>query len=338
LVDIKWAHFYAEVLPQAQALVAHLVRAPDPKQVCFAPNTHELVVRLLSALDWRRPQRVLCSAHEFHSFARQLRRLEETGQVRVTRVAAEPYADFAERFKAAATATAPDLVFVSQVLFDSGFVVTGLEEIAAQLPGECLFVVDGYHAFCALPVDWSKLAGRAFYLAGGYKYAQAGEGACFLIAPPQLALRPLITGWFANFAELDGPQTAAVTYAADGQRYAGATFDASGIYRLLAVWRQFEELGIAPEHIHAHVAALQARFLAAAADWSWVKGGVWHPPHGIERGNFLTLAHPQAPALQARLAAAGVTVDRRGERLRFGFGVYQDQPFIDAVIARLAQL
>ena len=75
-----------------------------------------------------------------------------------------------------------------------------------RLSAHALVVIDGYHAFAALPVDLSAIAERAFYLAGGYKYAMAGEGACFLAVPPGTTLRPLSTGWFADFEGLSGAQ------------------------------------------------------------------------------------------------------------------------------------
>ena len=45
----------------------------------------EFVVRLLSALPLHRPARVLTTDGEFHSFARQVARLEEDGLLAVTR-------------------------------------------------------------------------------------------------------------------------------------------------------------------------------------------------------------------------------------------------------------
>src|SRR4249920_130187 len=111
--DTKWDRIFGQVVPEAQAHVARHLHLPDAAQIAFAPNTHEFVVRLYSCLDWNRPQRVLTTAHEFHSFDRQTRRLEETGRLQVTRVAAEPYATFAERFCAQLTQPV-DLVWLSQ--------------------------------------------------------------------------------------------------------------------------------------------------------------------------------------------------------------------------------
>ncbi len=62
--------------------------------------------------------------------------------------------------------------------------------VRAVANAAALIAVDGYHSFMAQPVDWSASADRAFYMAGGYKYAMDGEGACFLACPPGWAERP----------------------------------------------------------------------------------------------------------------------------------------------------
>jgi selenocysteine lyase/cysteine desulfurase len=56
----------------------------------------------------------------------------------------------------------------------------------------------------------------------------------------------------------------------------------------------------------------------------------------MPRGNFLTFDLPDAASVHARLAAANVLVDRRGTRLRFGFGVYHDEAFVDRLLHRVA--
>jgi len=184
LVDRKWDRVFGEVVPKAQANVARVLRLPQPRQIAFAPNTHEFVTRLYSCLEADRPLRVLTTAHEFHSFRRQTRRYVEAGRVSVEQVEGPPWETFAERFIAAARREPWDMVWVSHVFFDSGFVVEALEDIVAAAPANALVAIDGYHAFCALPVDLSRIHQRAFYLAGSYKYAMAGEGACVLAVPP----------------------------------------------------------------------------------------------------------------------------------------------------------
>jgi len=76
LADAKWEKVFGEVVPKAQAHLARIARLSDPRQVAFAPNTHEFVTRLYSCLPLDRTLRVLTTASEFHSFRRQTRRLQ----------------------------------------------------------------------------------------------------------------------------------------------------------------------------------------------------------------------------------------------------------------------
>ena len=337
LTNRKWQEkIFGEVVPEAQKHVARHLDLSDPRRVAFAPNTHEFVARLYSCLDWSRPVRVLTTTGEFHSFARQTRRLEETGRLEVTRVPVEPYDTFRARFAAALRAP-HDMVFLSHVFFDSSFVVEGLDDLLAGVPAEAVVAVDGYHAFMAIPVALGPLGDRVFYTAGGYKYVQAGEGACFLTLPAGCTLRPVFTGWYSDFGRLSGAQGEAVGYGADAMRFWGSTFDASGLYRFNAVMRWLRELGITAHEIRAHVDALERRFLAGLGDAPLARLPLSRltPPAGEPRGNFLTFDLDDAEAVEQRLAAAAILVDRRGRRVRFGFGVYHDEAFVDALLARL---
>ena len=51
----------------------------------------------------------------------------------------------------------------------------------------------------------ASAAGSAFYLAGGYKYAMAGEGMGLMHCPPGYGERPPLTGWYAEFDDLSLP-------------------------------------------------------------------------------------------------------------------------------------
>jgi len=329
LQDDKWDHVLGAVLPEAQRHVAGLLGLPDPSTVAFAPNTHELISRVFSCLP--QPARVLTTDAEFHSAARQLARWDEAGRVTVDRVPAAPFDTLAERLAKAAAGGGHDIVFVSQVLFDSGFVIADLDEVIAAVPGERTFVViDGYHAFMAMPVDLGRLANRVFYTAGGYKYAMAGEGACFLHCPPGYAPRPVDTGWFAGYGDLIGAPGERVGYPRDAGRFWGATFDPSGLYRFNAVQRWLRDLGVTVADIRAHVTGLQERFLDRTA-------GLLPAPDADPRGNFLSVRLPDAAALQARLHALDVITDHRGDRLRIGFGAYHDEAAVEDLAARLRQ-
>ena len=230
--DGKWDTVFGSVVPEAQGHIARQLGLPDSKTIAFATNTHELVLRLHSSLP--QPARILTSDAEFHSFKRQLCRWQEAGQAEVELVAAEPFADFPERFLQAARSGEHEMIYLSQVFFNSGYAISFLDELAELVRDrETLLVVDGYHAFMALPTSLSAIADRVFYIAGGYKYAMSGEGVCFMHCPPGLASRPVNTGWFAGFTGLEAGVDK-VAYAENGMRFAGATFDVSGLYRFNA--------------------------------------------------------------------------------------------------------
>lgn len=339
LSDGKWERVLGPVWQAVARGIAGHLALPDPQTLVPAPNTHELVMRLLSCLPTDRVPRVLTSDGEFHSFRRQSARLSEDGLLEVTSVAAEPLASFQARFiDAAREGEAPDLIFVSQVFFNSGFALDDLGGLVAALSDlDSLIVIDGYHGFLARPTDLSGIAGRAFYLAGGYKYAMAGEGACFLHCPPGWAPRPRNTGWYAGFGALAKAQEG-VPYSEDGWRFMGSTFDPSGLYRLRASLEWLAAKGLDAATIHAHARALQRRFvdgLAAAAIGPFDPACLVVPVESPAIGNFLTFRNADAESWQKRLHDLNVVVDSRGDRLRVGFGLYQTAGDVDRLLDRL---
>jgi selenocysteine lyase/cysteine desulfurase len=337
-VDEKWAHVLGEVLPTAQGHVARLLGLKGGDSIAFAPNTHEFLTRLGSCFP-HRPVSILTTDSEFHSFNRQGARWQEAGDATLEIIATEPFETFEERFLEAAAARQYDWVFLSQVFFNSGFVFENFAALADALPPETYLVIDGYHAFMALPTDFSALQDRAFYLAGGYKYAMAGEGACFLHCPPGYGLRPAQTGWMAEFESLeDQRQAGTVGYAQDGMRFFGSTFDPSGLYRFNASLGRWHDLGVSVAMIHAHVARLQGRFLDTVARGqagTLRLDDLLPPPSFTRRGHFLTFRRPDAGDLHDRLRARGVITDVRGDRLRFGFGLYLRDEDVDELAVRL---
>jgi selenocysteine lyase/cysteine desulfurase len=158
----------------------------------------------------------------------------------------------------------------------------------------------------------------------------AGEGACFAHCPPGYVERPRDTGWLAGFAELSGGSSGKVAYAPGGGRMLGATLDPTGLYRLNAVQRWLDSLGVTVADIHAHVGRLQGRFLAAGPHPELVPG-----PEAADRGHFLTFRLPDAAAVSAALHGEGVIVDHRDDRLRIGFGLYHGDDDVDELLRRL---
>ena len=184
LADRKWDKVMGEVWPEAQAEVAAEIGTDRPDAIVFAPNTHELLVRLFAAASSSWPIRVLTSDGEFHSARRQFARWEEAGAAEVERVPVEPFDTFSGRFLDRARSGDQDFIFVSEVLFGSGRIFEPVEELAAMgKPGGPWVAVDGYHAFMAIDRPFGTPAGAsAFFLGGGYKYAMSGEGCAFMHA------------------------------------------------------------------------------------------------------------------------------------------------------------
>ncbi|MBW3582971.1 MAG: aminotransferase class V-fold PLP-dependent enzyme [Euryarchaeota archaeon] len=339
LSDDKWERIFGTEVPSAQRHVADIIGVDHPGQVAFGASTHEFVTRILSGFPGGRPKRVLTTDSEFYSFARQAARLEEEGVV-VERVATEPFETFEERFTAAVEKGGHDLVFLSHVFFDSGFVVRGLDAIVEAVPDpETVVVVDGYHSFCAVPFSIRAIQDRVFYTAGGYKYAQSGEALGWLYVPPGCTMRPENTGWFADFSNLKKAQSG-VQYPDDAFRFWGATFDPVGVYRFNSVMALWDRIGLDVEKVHDKVQEAQRLFLEKCrADGPLDAGALLLHTDGLERqGHFFTFRTPEAQDLYARLKAAKIMTDVRRDRLRFGFGLYHDRSDVEALFERLERL
>lgn len=349
LSDTKWEKIFGEVIPEAQSHIARELHLPDPKTIAFATSTHELVLRAISALEGKglaggAPLRVLTTDGEFHSFVRQLGRLEEAGLAFVERVPVEPFGTLGERLagRIREAAFPPDVIYTSHVFYNSGWIFEDLAQVVAaakKRAPEALFFVDGYHAFMALPVDLSGLHDHIFYLAGGYKYAMSGEGVCFAHCPKGFAPRPVNTGWFAGFGDLTrGVAPGTIPFSTDAFRLWGATYDPTALYRFNAVQTLWQRERVSVAGLHFHVRALQERFLrglAGVAVDDWTKAELLPGASARDRGNFLTFRTPRAGDLHAALRSRGVLTDFRGERLRFGFGVAHDPEDVDRLLEAL---
>ena len=339
LADRKWDKVMGEVWPEAQAEVASELGTDQPDAIVFAPNTHDFLLRLMAANSETWPIRMLTSDGEFHSARRQFARWEESGAAVFERIPAEPFVTFSSRFLEAARSGDHGFIFVSQVMFGSGSVFDLVEELAALAKPEGPWVViDGYHAFMAIDRPFAgQAAGSAFYLGGGYKYAMSGEGCAFLHAPSGYGPRPRITGWFAEFEDLTLPP-GSVGYAKDATRFLGATFDPSALYRFNAVRRALAENGLTTARISAHCDALQQQLLEALPRTPLANAELLNPLDGGPHARFLAFRSPDSQRWYEDLKARDCITDVRGDVLRLGFGIYQDESDVDRLVGLLGEL
>ena len=328
-VDDKWG----EVFARAEYLRSFIADAVDalPEEIALAQNTHELFTRFLSALPLRQRPVIIATDGEFHSVYRQLTAAAEAGLLEVEWVdASEPHLlaeRLTERLRRSEGRCAA--VVTSTVLFQSGALVPHVAELAtACLKADARLFLDAYHSFQITPLSLASLgeAEAITYLSGGgYKYAQWGEGACWLRAPQSDRLRPVFTGWFSDFEHLHEPRVDAegqphpLRYGARAaERFAGSTFDPTSYYRAARVARFFKEQGLTIDVLRARSIEQTQLILDTLSPYI----SPITPSEPRSRGGFVALQVPAAHLMVRRLRARGVFVDARGDSLRFGPAPY----------------
>lgn len=338
LVDEKWERAAA----QAARVQAHWKRllGDDEGSVALGQNTHELVTRLLSALPLRVRPRLVTTDGEFHTIRRQLDRLAEEA-IDVERIPARPVDDLAARL-ARAVDDRTACVLMSSVLYETADIVPGLARVAETCARRgAALLVDAYHHLNVVPFDIRALGlDQAFITGGGYKYCQLGEGNCFLRVPPGTRMRPVLTGWFAEFAALEHAGRRSIAeYGPDASAFAGATYDPTAHYRAAAVFDFHVQHGLTPSRlreISRHQVAMLARELEAAGPDPAVAR--IEPVAPERRAGFLAIRSPCAGELSRGLRGRGVLTDFRGDVLRLGPAPYLNDAQLIEAIGHLREL
>jgi kynureninase len=340
LADEKWGR--AEAMADRVRTGYARLLGDKPENVALGHNTHELVVRFLSALPLRERPRLVTTDGEFHSIRRQFDRLAEEGFLEIVKVSAEPSTAIAERL-AEAVDRRTAAVLVSSVLFRNAHIVPGLRTVmeACRAAGAEL-LVDAYHHLNVVPFSLERDGLEdAFVTGGGYKYCQLGEGNGFLRVPRGRAnLRPILTGWFSEFAKLTHKPGSEVPYGAGPAAWAGATYDPTSHYRAAIVFDFFAEQGLSADLLRAvsqhQVGLLAGRFDALELDPRVVTRDRAVP---IERlGGFLALRTPHAGEFFRALRERGVLTDYRGEWLRLGPAPYLSDAQLEAAVEHLGEV
>ncbi|HUJ86310.1 MAG TPA: aminotransferase class V-fold PLP-dependent enzyme [Burkholderiales bacterium] len=289
---------WLEARERWRALTARLVGAS--RTDCIVPKTSagQGLRAVLNALEGR--PRVLASDGEFDSLDFILRVYRDKGRIALKTV---PWREL--------DPTGCDLVVLSSVMFRSGEIVAELGALARRAHAAgAKVLLDVYHGAGVVPTDLAALE-VDFAVGGSYKYLRGGPGACWLyVHPAHLeTLRTLDTGWFAKrdaFAYLrpEPPQ-----FAAGGDAWLESTPQVLAPFQARAGLELTLELGV--ERLRAY-SLEQKRSLAALLR----RQALGVEGEGEAHGAFLTLPHPRADELAAKLKARGVDADARGDRLR----------------------
>ena len=338
-VDDKWERA-TEKANRVRAGYRRLLDDPDGRY-SLAASTHDLLVKWLSALPWRRRPELVTTDAEFYSLRRQLARLEEEG-IEVMRVAAHPAATVGERL-AEATSDRTAAVLTSTVFFSTAHIGGGFDRAAEACRHHgALLLLDTYHQLNVVPFSLQELGLEdAYVVSAGYKYCQLGEGNAILRFPENTELRPVATGWFAEFGELTEEKVPGqVTYNAGDDRFAGATYDPTSHYRAAEVFDFFDEQGLDPQVLRT-VSQHQVGLLARLFD------DLGLDPEVIDRdrsvsieglGGFLALESPRAGDIHRGLKSEGVFTDFRGPILRLGPAPYLSDRQLGTAIGLLDQV
>ena len=337
-VDDKWPRAFAVADRVRRGWARLLDDAPD--QVALGQSVHELFVRWLSALPLRERPRLVTTDGEYHSTRRVVDRIAEEG-IEVVKVSAAPASTLAERLAAAVdhrTAAA----MVSSVLYRTAEIVPNLSAVAracAQHGAE--FLVDAYHHLNIVPFSIGALGlERAYVTGGGYKYCQLGEGNAFLRFPADCALRPVVTGWFSEFALKEKMPAHGVVYGEGPARFAGATYDPTSHYRAAEVFDFFAARGLTPallRDVSQHqVGLVIARFDALDADPKLIARDRTVALSDI--AGYLAVRSPRAGDICKQLHDAGVFTDYRADVLRIGPAPYLSDAQIEEAMAQLGRV
>jgi selenocysteine lyase/cysteine desulfurase len=332
-VDDKWERAAAQA-SLVRAGFARLI-SDKPENIALGQNTHELVVRWLSALPFRSRSQLVTTNGEFHTIRRQLDRFADE-RIDVVKVAAQPVDTLAERLSQAVTDRTL-AVLVSSVLFETASIVPELDRIASACATHgAELLIDAYHHLNVVPFDLTSMGlHSAFVTGGGYKYCQLGEGNCFLRVPDGCRLRPILTGWFAEFEALESSDHDRVAFGEGAAAFAGATYDPTSNYRAAAVFDFHRQQGLTPNALRG-ISQRQVGLLASSVEHLDLPSPVAHvePMPLARRAGFLAIRAPQAREYARRLRERGVMVDARGDVLRMGPAPYlRDDQLTNAIAA-----
>lgn len=330
----KWERAFAK----AEAVRKGYARLMDDEDGLYAlgANTHELLLRFLSALPWKQRQRLVTTEGEFHTIRRQLDRLEEEG-LEVRRVAEGE--GVAERLMAEVDSKTA-AVLVSSVFFRTGRRAQGLDRVAEACRHHgAELLVDTYHSLNVAPFSVKEMGLEgAFAVGGGYKYCQLGEGNCFLRIPPGRTFRPVVTGWFSEFSALEDPGSG-VVYGPGADAFAGSTYDPTSHYRAASVFSFFEERGMTPDFLR-RVNRHQVGRLAEGFDALDLPPAVIRRDRSVdlgEMGGFLALEAPTAGEICDALRRRGMRTDHRQGILRLGPAPYLSDRQLDDALGLLEE-
>lgn len=335
-VDKKWDFGFEKTEIMREYLRKYY---DDPiGRYCREQNTHVLITSWLSALDLKNKPKIITTKGEFHSMYRQLRQLEDEG----LNIVYLPHKNDERLLELISDELDENTsaIMLSRIYYETAEINTRIADIAklAKSAGVPI-LVDDYHGTNVVPISLQKEQLEHIYLLiGGYKYLQWGEANCFLRYPEGCTLRPVITGWFSAFEQLDHPRDHKPVKFDDGdQKFATATYDPISQFRAAAVTQFFRKMGLTPDVLKNQYRSQLNYLRNQFDDRNDSRSGISHANlRPIEEsGGFMPLRSEHARAISAELLNEGIYTDARNDIIRIGPGPYTTSMQCEAVIEAL---
>jgi kynureninase len=298
-----------------RSLIACLIDAKCMHCVVPVTSAGEGLRTVLNALtaSAKNPLEVLTTTGEFTSTQVVLEQYAASGRIRVRRVAPDAAGYFSLSTMIDAVTTGTGLVVVSEVMFQSGQWLHGLDQLADACHAQgARLLVDAYHSVGAMPVDVRRM--RADFMTGGcYKYLRGGPGAAFLYLSQEAmdaGLIPFDAGWFALSPDRDPEDFSRAALLPGGNAFLQDTPDVLPWYQARSGLEFALEVGVSRLRSYG---LEQLRFLRSALEDAGVT-----QVQGADDGHgaFLVVRHARAGLLAEALREQKIVVNARGECLR----------------------
>lgn len=326
---------WTEERDRFRSSIARLVGVSDPRRIVPKTSAGQGLRAVLNAWIGPRPLRVVATRGEFDSVDFILKVYRQRGFIEVDWVESRPSPQGLELFDPGEVldkiVPGVELAVVSQICFNTGQILGGLDEIA-QRCRECgtKLLVDAYHSAGVVPVEFDAL--RADFMIGGsYKYTRGGPGACWLaIHDRHRDLTTLDTGWFAKKEPFSYVRTESPEF---GDAWLESTPAVLPFYQARSGLELTLGLGVA--RLRSHNLGQQARLREALR-----KRGVpcFEPDDPTAFGAFAIVLHEDAAAFCRALRSLGVNTDSRGRAVRLGPDLLNSEEELEQAAEMVATL